>query len=123
MSMLFMLAYQHYSCMYTYKIHLFCTSANTSFPSARVFPRALDCGARRGTRVYTGRNFGPPPGSEARALGVQSRGELVLSRGCFPPSQSQAVRWKSTQKKASSFFSRVLLCITCLLYTSDAADE
>ena len=106
------------SLKYVYEMHLFSTWQRTSFPAAGPF----SCSRLRGTqraRVYTRHKFGPRPGSVARALGVQSRGELVLSRGCFPPSQSQAVRWKSTQKKASSFFSRVLLCIT--VRTSETA--
>ena len=62
-----------------YLMHIFAHCHAVLF-RRRVFSRALGCGARR-AREYTRRKCGPRPGFVARALGVQSRGELALSVG------------------------------------------
>ena len=69
----------------------------------RVFPHALGCGARRGPACTLGANFGPRPGSVARALGVQSRDFWQLVAGLLSDQRELTTRPLKTPK-ISSFF-------------------
>ena len=64
-----------------------------------VFSRALDCGERSGAACTHGASLGPDraPWRVLVAFKVARAGSL--SRDQFPPSQSQAGRWKPTHKQ------------------------
>ena len=66
------------TCMY--KMHFLRVSATSPLPAAGLFSRSR-LRARRRAACTLRRECGPPPGSVARALGIQSRGELALFAG------------------------------------------
>ena len=101
-------------CMY--KLLSVCKSARFSFPAEG--PVFFDFGgrARRGYRLYTARNFGPRPGFVALALDCQSRGELALSAGSFPRSQSQPDPWKPPECDKLMFCALLLSTSSCYKY-------
>lgn len=84
----------------------------------RVFPSALGCGGCRGAARIIRRMFGPWPGSVARALGVQDRGELALFAGLLP-AEPEPSRPMKTPRLLFLFVLRsaaVYYCSVCYKY-------
>ena len=91
----------------------FLTHVGHAFPSRqRVFSGTLGCcGERRGGACTLQRKLGPRLGSVARALGVQSRGELTLFAGPFRAEPEPSRALETHTKLYHGRTSYVLLCI------------
>ena len=92
--------------------NFFCTSATFSFPAA-VVSRALDCGVHRGAACILHASLGPGRAPWRALWAFKVVASWLFSRDCFPPSRSQAGRWKPAQKNRTPGFR-----MFCAVYNS-----
>ena len=90
-----------------YETIFFCTLARFSLLAAGRSSRSRPRGTQ-GARVYSRRKFGPPPGSVARALGVQSRASWQVISGSLSADPEPNRTVENHPKKMNIRFSHVL---------------